>query len=87
VTKVKKEIKKQLIDQPLHLLMAIASVCAFTWLFKGQVWVASGLTVTWIAYREFLQWPSDRWWDPPLDATFEIAGVVAGYFIAVRWIV
>jgi len=81
----KKELVKQLIDQPLHVLMGIASVCALAFVSQN-VWVAVGLTFAWEAYREFWQWPSSRWWDPPLDFFFEAVGIVAGYFVAVRWV-
>jgi hypothetical protein len=30
-----------------------------------------------LAYREWLQWPSRRWWDPPLDWAFLALGAVA----------
>ena len=36
-------------------------------------WVAAPI----IAYREWLQWPSNRWWDPPLDWAFFSLGAVA----------
>lgn len=83
---MKKEIIKQLYEQPLHVLMGILSVCFFAWAFKGQVWVAVGITAAWEGYREYLQWPSDRFWDLPLDATFEILGIIAGYFTWTLWL-
>jgi hypothetical protein len=30
-----------------------------------------------LAYREWRQWPSKRWWDPALDAAFLVLGVLA----------
>ena len=35
-------------------------------------WVA----VPALAYREWRQWPSKRWWDPALDAAFLVLGVL-----------
>jgi hypothetical protein len=29
-----------------------------------------------LAYREWLQWPSNRWWDPPLDWACLALGVI-----------
>lgn len=69
------EVVKQAVEQPLHFLMS-----------AGPIWVSRCLTaVPWygwaavpaLAYREWRQWPSKRWWDPALDAAFLILGVVA----------
>lgn len=84
--KVGKEIAKQSIDQPLHILMAVASVWAIGWplvYFTGSpLWLAAALagTVTagWMGLREYLQWPSSRWWDPYLDWFFEAGGLALG---------
>lgn len=68
------EVTKQAIDQPLHFLMA-----------AGPIWLSHYVTrVPWygwsviplLAYREWRQWPSSRWWDPPLDAAVFLLGVV-----------
>lgn len=68
------EVKKQAIDQPLHFVMA-----------GGPIWLSHYLTrVPWygwsimplLAYREWCQWPSTRWWDPPLDAPVFVLGAV-----------
>ena len=74
--KILKEIGKQAIDQPAHFLIAAAPI----WLSRHLVgvpwygWAAAPL----LAYREWLQWPSNRWWDPPLDwAVLTIGLVVA----------
>jgi hypothetical protein len=74
--KILKEIGKQAIDQPAHFLIAAAPI----WLSRHLVgvpwfgWAAAPL----LAYREWLQWPSNRWWDPPLDwAVLTIGMVVA----------
>jgi hypothetical protein len=69
------EILKQSVDQPLHFAMA-----------AGPIWVSRWLTtVPWygwaivpaLAYREWRQWPSKRWWDPLLDASFMVLGLIA----------
>jgi hypothetical protein len=74
-----KEILKQAIDQPGHFLIA-----AF------PIWLARRLTgVPWygwpvvplLAYREWLQWPSNRWWDPPLDWAFLALGIIVATWL------
>lgn len=79
-----REIVKQLIDQPLHILMGIVSVCVLSSLMG--VWFGVGFTVAWIAAREYNQWPSSRWWDPPLDWFFEAVGIGAGYYLYVEYV-
>ena len=76
--KVLKEVGKQAIDQPGHFLIAAVPI----WVSRCLVgvpwygWVAAPL----LAYREWLQWPSNRWWDPPLDWTFLSLGAVVATF-------
>jgi hypothetical protein len=69
------EVVKQAAEQPLHFVMA-----------AGPIWLSRCVTaVPWygwaavpaLAYREWRQWPSKRWWDPALDAAFLVLGVVA----------
>ena len=80
------ELVKQAIDQPLHVLMTFASVwaiSAFTyWATPAEVaasTVAGVLgTAFWNIAREYSQWPSSRWWDPPLDWVFEAIGIGLG---------
>ena len=73
--KVLWEIGKQAVEQPGHLLIAAAPI----WLSRSLVgvpwygWAAAPLLV----YREWRQWPSKRWWDPPLDWAFLTIGGVA----------
>ena len=73
-SKILQEIGKQAVDQPAHFLIAAAPI----WLSRHLVgvpwlgWAAAPL----LAYREWLQWPSKRWWDPPLDWAFLTVGVV-----------
>ncbi len=68
------EALKQTAEQPLHFLMS-----------AGPIWASRYLTaVPWygwaivpvLAYREWRQWPSKRWWDPPLDAAFLLLGTI-----------
>jgi hypothetical protein len=69
-----KELLKQAIDQPGHFLIAAFPI----WLshrLTGVPWY--GWTVVPIlAYREWLQWPSNRWWDPPLDWACLALGII-----------
>jgi hypothetical protein len=69
------EVVKQAAEQPLHFVMS-----------AGPIWLSRCLTaVPWygwaiapaLAYREWRQWPSRRWWDPALDAAFLVLGMVA----------
>ena len=69
------EVVKQAAEQPLHFVMS-----------AGPIWLSRCLTaVPWygwaavpaLAYREWRQWPSKRWWDPALDAAFLVLGVIA----------
>ena len=68
------EVVKQAAEQPLHFAMS-----------AGPIWLSRCLTaVPWygwvavpaLAYREWRQWPSKRWWDPALDAAFLVLGVL-----------
>jgi hypothetical protein len=72
--KILKEVGKQTIDQPGHFLIGAAPVWASRYLV-GVPWYGWVLTPM-LAYREWLQWPSKRWWDPPLDWAFLTLGTV-----------
>jgi hypothetical protein len=82
------EIKKNLIDQPLHILMCSASVLGLASLIQWQsglkpltpMLVGVLLTCTWVGLREFFQYPprETRPWDVWVDATFEVIGIVLG---------
>jgi hypothetical protein len=72
--KILKEVAKQTIDQPGHFLIGAAPVWASRYLI-GVPWYGWVLTPL-LAYREWLQWPSKRWWDPPLDWAFLTLGTV-----------
>ena len=76
--KVLKEVGKQAIDQPGHFLIGAVPIWASRCLVgvPWYGWVAAPL----LAYREWLQWPSNRWWDPPLDWTFLSLGAVVATF-------
>jgi hypothetical protein len=74
------EVVKQTAEQPLHFAMS-----------AGPIWLSRCLTaVPWygwavvpaLAYREWRQWPSRRWWDPALDAAFLMLGVVTATWSA-----
>ena len=67
------EVGKQALEQPLHFLMAAAPICLSRHL-AGVPWYGWAITPL-LAYREWSQWPSRRWWDPPLDWAFLALGV------------
>jgi hypothetical protein len=74
-----KEILKQAIDQPGHLLIAAFPI----WLSRrltGVPWYGWPV-VPLLAYREWLQWPSNRWWDPPLDWAFLALGIIVATWL------
>jgi hypothetical protein len=77
-SKVLKEVGKQALDQPGHFLIAAVPIWASRCLagVPWYGWVAAPL----LAYREWLQWPSNRWWDPPLDWIFLSLGAVVATF-------
>lgn len=68
------EVGKQTLEQPLHVLMAAAPICLSRHLTRVP-WYGWAITPL-LAYREWSQWPSKRWWDPPLDWAFLTLGVV-----------
>ena len=70
-----KEVGKQAVDQPGHFLIGAGPIWASRCL-AGVPWFGWVLAPI-LAYREWLQWPSNRWWDPPLDWTFLTLGAVA----------
>jgi hypothetical protein len=74
------EVVKQAAEQPLHFVMS-----------AGPIWLSRCLTaVPWygwamvpaLAYREWRQWPSKRWWDPALDAAFLVLGLLSATWSA-----
>jgi hypothetical protein len=74
-----KEILKQTIDQPGHFLIAAFPI----WLSRrltGVPWYGWPV-VPLLAYREWLQWPSNRWWDPPLDWAFLALGIIVATWL------
>ena len=84
------ELRKQLIDQPLHVLMCAASVLALAIAFQlsgdgiaASTFAGVSLTALWVGLREWHQWPSSRWWDPPMDWAFEAVGMALGAWLYV----
>jgi hypothetical protein len=73
--KILKELGKQAIDQPGHFLIGGAPIWASRYLV-GVPWFGWVMAPI-LAYREWLQWPSNRWWDPPLDWAFLTLGALA----------
>jgi hypothetical protein len=71
---VLKETGKQAVEQPLHFLMAAAPICLSRQLI-GVPWYGWAITPL-LVWREWSQWPSKRWWDPPLDWAFQALGVI-----------
>jgi len=71
---VLEEVGKQAIEQPLHVLMAAAPICLSRQLTMVP-WYGWAITPL-LVWREWSQWPSKRWWDPPLDWAFLTLGVV-----------
>jgi hypothetical protein len=83
-SRVLAEVVKQTIDQPGHFLIGAAPIWASRYLIgvPWYGWVVAPL----LAYREWLQWPSRRWWDPPLDWTFlSLGAAVATWRRPPRW--
>jgi hypothetical protein len=73
-SRVLAEISKQALEQPLHFLMAAAPVCLSRSLV-GVPWYGWAIAPL-LVWREWSQWPSKRWWDPPLDWAFMTLGLV-----------
>ena len=73
-SRILKEIGKQTVDQPGHFLIGAAPIWASRYLV-GVPWYGWAVAPL-LAYREWLQWPSKRWWDPPLDWAFLSLGAV-----------
>ena len=79
------EVVKQLIDQPLHVVMAWASIWAIAFPLHclgvqivANLVFAGSLTGFWMTLREISQGKSSRPWDKPLDVTFQLGGWVLG---------
>jgi hypothetical protein len=69
------EVAKQAAEQPLHFLMSAGPI----WLSRcatAMPWYGWAIMPV-LAYREWRQWPSKRWWDPVLDAAFLTLGLIA----------
>jgi hypothetical protein len=68
------EVRKQAVDQPLHFLLTAGPIELSRYLV-GVPWYGWAITPL-LAYREWRQWPSKRWWDPPLDWAMLALGVI-----------
>lgn len=77
---MRREILKQLVDQPLHFAWAAMSAAAVFWGPLGLT-LLGVLSTTAIVAREYEQWPSSRWYDPYLDWTFFAAGWTVGALV------
>jgi hypothetical protein len=73
-SRILKEVAKQAVDQPGHFVVAATPIWASRYLI-GVPWYGWAIAPL-LAYREWLQWPSNRWWDPPLDWIFLTLGAV-----------
>ena len=69
-----KELPKQVVDQIGHFLIAGIPIL-LSRLFMGVPWYGWP-AIPLLVYREWLQWPSNRWWDPPLDWAVLALGVI-----------
>ena len=82
---LKRNILRNLRDQPLHFLWAGASTFAP---FASHHWLPTWATATiillclasiaFMVWREYDQFPSHDWWDFWLDLSFYVAGGIAG---------
>ena len=84
----KRELKKQMIDQPLHFLWMFATFAPLAIGIRGglKLLIVVGLVLVFCSAgyaigREIDQWPSKRWWDPYLDWTFFVFGAAFPFFI------
>lgn len=74
------EVKKQLIDQSLHLVGGAAAVVLIAWQAKSIELGVALVAAFWI-FREMKQGWSSRPWDSPLDLLFEAAGLFLGWWV------
>ncbi|GEM_PF-3545986 len=74
----RKEMLWQPVDQAGHFLITAAPI-ALSRVTLGTP-LAGLAIIPVMAYREYRQWPSERWWDPPLDWAFLGLGAAAGLF-------
>ena len=69
--------RKQLGDQSLHLVIGACLVYALATISQN-VWIGAVIVIAGWIIREVRQWPSVRWYDPPIDWLFEALGVGLG---------
>ncbi len=87
---LKKNILRNVRDQPLHFLWAGASfILPFvTYRYLGVLAmlvaiVLSLMSLAFLFYREWMQYPSHDWWDARLDWSFYAIGGVTGVVLGV----
>lgn len=78
-------LRKQLIDQTLHVVVNTVSVLVIGSLFAyfdfnllQAMFIATGIALVGNILREALQFPPRHWWDLPLDIVFELGGIGLG---------
>ena len=70
------ETTRQLIQQPLHVGMAFAVVALLHLALGLPITVALIVAVVVLGWREYMQFPSHRPWDPPLDIAAQFIGLL-----------
>lgn len=68
------ETERQLIQQPVHIVMAFAVVGLLH--LALPIIAALIVAVVILGYREYMQWPSSRPHDPVLDITAQFIGLL-----------
>ena len=68
-----KEWQRQAITQPFHVIATYYGMWLFNLVFTMQL--SAVLVVMLVIYREAKQFPSSRWFDPPLDIIFQLLGI------------
>lgn len=74
------EAVSQAIDQSGHFLWAWVGVALGIYIGGTIGSLIAVVNTAYIAYREYGQWPSSRWWDPPLDFMFYAGGILFAIF-------
>ena len=72
------ETTRQIIQQPLHVVMAFAVVAGFHLFLYIEIALVVSILV--LGYREYLQFPSHRPWDPPMDITAQFIGLMLAQY-------
>lgn len=90
--KIENQWLKAAVDQPLHMLWAGVPWFLTFWVAEqlGNPVLAilfgavAGGNLGFIIWREIEQWPSKRWWDPPLDWLSFGIGTGLGIWLGLR---